>query len=117
MIHEMKLREIYFDKIKSGEKIYEIRLNDEKRKLITVDDDIVFKKEPELKEALTAKVKELIHFDSFNDMVNFLPLKDVGFANASKEEVIDIYHQFYSQEDETNYGILAIKIEPMSEND
>ena len=30
MIHKMKLREIYFDLIKSGQKIYKIRLNDKK---------------------------------------------------------------------------------------
>lgn len=48
MNYEMKLRAIYFDKIKSGEKIYEIRLNDERRKDLKVGDTIVFKKEPEL---------------------------------------------------------------------
>lgn len=28
----MKIKPIYFDKIKKGEKIYEVRLNDEKRR-------------------------------------------------------------------------------------
>ncbi len=31
MTYEMKLKEKYFDMIKCGGKIYEIRLNDEKR--------------------------------------------------------------------------------------
>lgn len=43
MKHEMKIREVYFNKIKSGEKIYEIRLNDEKRRLIDVGDVLVLK--------------------------------------------------------------------------
>ena len=30
MIHKMKLREIYLDLIKSGQKIYEIRINKKK---------------------------------------------------------------------------------------
>ena len=49
MIHEMKLKPQYFDMVISGTKIYEIRLNDEKRRLIEVGDKINFKKEPELK--------------------------------------------------------------------
>lgn len=31
MKYEMKLKELLFNKIANGEKIYEIRLNDEKR--------------------------------------------------------------------------------------
>ena len=34
MQHEMKIKAIYFDKIKNGEKVYEVRLNDEKRRLM-----------------------------------------------------------------------------------
>ena len=99
MVHEMKLRAIYFDKIKAGEKIYEIRLNDEKRKLIDVGDVIVFKKEPELNEVLKAVVKDLIYFNSFNEMSTTLPLEKVGFENKPLDEVVAIYHQFYSEED------------------
>ena len=40
MLHEMKLQDQYFDMVKSGAKIYEGRLNDEKRKLINVGDVI-----------------------------------------------------------------------------
>ena len=34
MIHEIKVKEKYYNLIKSGEKIYEVRLLDDKRKLI-----------------------------------------------------------------------------------
>jgi len=111
MKHEMKLRAIYFDKIKTGEKIYEIRLNDEKRKLIDVGDVINFKKEPELTEEMNAIVKDLIYFDSFKEMSLTLPLEKVGFENKTLDEVIDIYHQFYSEENEKKYGVVAIKVE------
>lgn len=111
MIHEMNLRSIYFDKIKVGEKIYEIRLNDEKRKLIDVGDVIVFKREPEKTETLKTVVKDLIYFDSFIEMSTTLPLEKVGFENKPLEEVVKIYHQFYSEEQEQKYGVLAIKVE------
>ena len=106
MVHEMKLRAIYFDKIKAGEKIYEIRLNDEKRKLIDVGDVIVFKKEPELKEVLKTVVKDLIYFSSFNEMSATLPLEKVGFANQPIDEVVSIYHQFTLKKTKQNMALL-----------
>lgn len=111
MEHEMKLRSEYFEKIKSGEKIFEIRLNDEKRQKISLGDDIVFKKEPELKEELKTKVKDLIVFESFEEMASLLPLRKVGFDGFSGKEVVEVYHQFYSENDEKKFGVLAIRVE------
>lgn len=111
MEHIMKLKAIYFDKIKAGEKIYEIRLNEEKRKLIKIGDYIVFKKEPDLTENLSVKVVDLIAFKSFDEMIKSLGAKDIGFEGKSNEQVIETYHQFYSSQDENKYGVLAIGIE------
>ena len=111
MVHEMKLRSVYFNLIKDGVKIYEGRLNDEKRRLIDVGDVIVFKKEPELTETFNAVVKDLVYFSSFEEMANTLPLEKVGFDKETPSEVVDIYHQFYTVEDENKYGVVAIKVE------
>lgn len=111
MIHEMKLKEIYFDKVKCGEKIYEIRLNDEKRKMISVGDFVIFKKEPELKEVISTIVKDLTYFESFDEMIDVLPVNKIGFIDVEKSVIADIYHQFYSREDEQKYGVVAIKVE------
>lgn len=110
MLHEMKLKEIYFNMIKSGEKIYEIRLNDEKRRMIGVGDVIVFKKEPDLTESLQTIVEDLIYFDTFSEMINTLPLDKIGFAGDSKQNVEDVYHSFYSELEELKYGVVAIKV-------
>ena len=114
MIHEMKLKSVYFDKIKNGKKIYEIRLNDEKRKNINIGDVVIFKKEPNLIENIQTKVKDLIYFNNFYEMTNTLPLEKLGFENLSKEEVEKIYHSFYSTEDELRFGVVAIKIEVLN---
>lgn len=111
MVHEMKLRSVYYDLIKNGTKIYEGRLNDEKRQLIDVGDVIIFKREPELKDSFSTVVKDLIYFDSFEEMAKTLPLKKIGFEKETQEEVVDIYHKFYSIEDEKKYGVVAIKVE------
>jgi len=52
----MKLNESPFEKIRSGEKIIEIRLYDDKRKNINIGDIIIFSKLPDLKEILSVKV-------------------------------------------------------------
>ena len=111
MKHEMKIRAIYFDKIKRGEKVYEVRLNDEKRRLIDVGDVIVLKKEPELCEELFVEVKDLIYFDSFDEMVNSLPKEKIGFEKIKKDAIVDVYHQFYTPEAEKQYGVVAIKVQ------
>ncbi|MBQ8425832.1 MAG: ASCH domain-containing protein [Clostridia bacterium] len=110
MNHIMKLREIYFNKIKDGEKIYEIRLNDEKRKLISIGDTLTFLKEPNHTETLETIVEELIHYNSFEEMTNSLDPYEIGFDNEEKQSIIDIYHSFYSTEEENKYGVLAIKV-------
>lgn len=109
MIHEMKLQDVYFDMIKAGIKIYEGRLNDEKRQLIHVGDSITFKKHYD-DETYTVEVIDLKYFSSFLDMCKNLPLDEIGFKNKSPEEVASVYHQFYSVEDEQKYGVVAIKI-------
>lgn len=110
MQHEMKLRSIYFDKIKSGKKIYEIRLNDEKRRLINIGDTIIFKKEPDLTESLVAKVTDLTFFSTFVRMLNVIPASEIGFANTPTAEIESEYHKFYTPAEEQFYGVLAIKL-------
>ncbi len=110
MVHNMKLREKYFNMIKDGKKIYEIRLNDEKRQLINVGDIIVFRKETNLDEKVDTVVKDLIYFNSFKEMAKTLPIEKVGFINKNVEEVVDAYYEFYTVEDEVKYGVIAIKV-------
>jgi ASC-1-like (ASCH) protein len=106
----MNLQELYFNSIKNGEKFYEIRLNDEKRKAIKTDDTITFSNAQNPKEKILTAVKNLIYFKSFEEMCQNLPLNQIGFKNQTPQEVIDIYHQFYNIEDEFKYGVVAIKI-------
>ncbi len=111
MEHKLKLQAIYFDKIQRGEKIYEVRLNDEKRQLIKIGDTLILLKEPELKETMAVKVEDLIYFASFDALINTLPLEKIGFSGVSKVAVKNIYRQFYTEENEKCYGVVAIKLQ------
>lgn len=110
MSHEMKIRKIYFDKIKSGQKIYEIRLNDEKRQQIHVGDMVIFKNADSQAETIQAVVKDLNLFKSFEEMTTSISPKEIGFENSSIAEIVDTYHEFYTPENENKYGVLAIKL-------
>ncbi len=108
----MKLKPDPFEAIKNGTKTIEIRLNDEKRQRLSVGDEIVFSKLPELKEILSAEVVKLEAFDNFTSMLKVYPLVAFGanrFNNA--QDVLDAVRIIYSEEDEERYGVLAIHVE------
>ena len=65
-VHEMRLKMQPFNSIKSGEKIYELRLYDEKRQKIKCGDYIVFTAENG--ERLTAKVTDILRFNDFAEL-------------------------------------------------
>ncbi len=108
--HTLNLKPIYFDLIKSGEKVLEGRLNDEKRKLFDVGDGITFYKESERKESLQAIILHKYFFKNFEEMANNLNKKDLGFDKYTKEEMVKTYRMFYNQQDENKYGVVVFKI-------
>ena len=110
MIHEIKVKEIYYNKIKACEKIYEVRLLDEKRKQIKVGDTLRINKEPLMEEFLDGEVVDLVMFKSFDEMANSLPAKEIGFNGCNEKQIVDEYHKFYSKEVEQKYGVVAIKL-------
>ena len=110
MNHKLGLQEVYYRLVKSGIKIYEGRLNDEKRKLMNVGDTIEFLKDPDRVDSFQAIIVNRYEFSSFNEMVDKLELKKLGFIKESKEEIIKVYHQFYSSEDESKYGVVVFEV-------
>jgi len=107
-VHELRMDEKYFNLIKDGKKIYELRMNDEKRKMFKVKDEICFLKRPDFKEFFYKKIKKLHYYKTLNDLVNDLDVSLMGFA--SKEEVIEVMENFYSNE-LGKIDIVAIELE------
>lgn len=107
----MKVRPEYFEKIKSGKKIYEIRLLDDKRKMLKVGDTVLLKKEPDLFDGIVIRITEIKYFNTFLEMAQRLSIKDIGFEGKTAKEVNDLYHEIYAIEDEVKYGVVALKME------
>jgi len=108
-IHEMLIKPEFFDKVKTGEKIYEARTNDDRRKAMQIGDIIVIIKEPELTEWVAVEIVDKLEFNSFTELYDSLPKKEVGFEGIATEEIVSELRRFYSAEQEALTGVVAIK--------
>ena len=108
----MRLDASEFDLIKSGKKIIEIRLLDEKRRKLKIGDKIEFSKRPEEKEKILCKIVKLDRQKYFLDLLDKISIKKLGYSeNYPKNKILERVYKTYSKEDEKKYGVLGIEIE------
>ena len=110
MIHYMNLVPTAFVKIADGNKTIELRLNDEKRQQINVEDTVVFDCSS-TKDIITAQISGLHKFSNFKELYNALPLEKCGYTVAE----LDTAHytdmeQYYTKEQIEKYGALGIEL-------
>ena len=105
MLHKMKLQESPFERIKNGTKTVEFRLYDEKRSKIKIGDQIEFSKLPDLQETILVDVLDLYREDTFENLFK----KIFTDEDEIKKKTASMY-QYYSPDDEKQYGIVGIKI-------
>ncbi len=110
MIHYMNLVPSAFRKIADGSKTIELRLNDEKRQQINVDDTIIFNN-ISTKDIITAQVARLHKFSDFEELYKALPLEKCGYSKTE----LDTAHytdmeQYYTKEQIKKYGALGIEL-------
>ena len=110
MIHYMNLVPSAFKKIADGSKTIELRLNDEKRQRINVEDTVVFRCSS-TKDIITAQVSGLHKFSDFEELYKALPLEKCGYTVAE----LDTAHytdmeQYYTKEQIKKYGALGIEL-------
>jgi ASC-1-like (ASCH) protein len=110
-VHEMRLHPTPFEMIRSGRKMVEVRLNDEKRQVMQVGDRIEFTLRPELTEKFQAEIIGLDTFMSFKDAYAAYPPEEYGGGNKDEWELM---YKYYSPEDEAKYGVLGIGSEKMA---
>ena len=109
--HTMKLKPAPFEKIRTGKKIIELRLYDEKRKQISVGDSIQFVNTDNATEMIDTTVEDLFVFDSFEELYKNLPLLECGYSveelpTASPRDM----ELYYPREEQRQYGVIGIKI-------
>ena len=114
MTHKMNLNLEPFEMIGNGQKTIELRLNDEKRRLINVGDMIEFT-QTKTGEKLIAEVIALHRFGSFAELYQELPLMKCGYTKAdiatAQPEDMNLY---YTPEQQEKYGVLGIELKPLN---
>ena len=111
MHHEMSLRPGPFGKIADGSKRYELRLHDEKRRLISVGDTITFAC-TEDERTVQVRVTTLHPFASFEELYAAMPLTECGYTEASAQTASPRdMEAYYPPEKQAQYGVLAIGVE------
>lgn len=105
MIHQMKLNEDPFERIKNGTKTIEFRLYDKKRRKVKIGDKIEFSKLPDLQEKILVDVLDLYTEPSFEELFEKI-YKDRELAKQYENAMYEIY----SPENEKKYGVVGIKI-------
>lgn len=110
VIHKMGLYEEYFDAIKEGKKTVEVRLNDDKRRVINVGDIIEFIGVSEPSKTLKVSVTDLREYNTFEEMYRSIPFKDFDCEGWSMKDMVDGTYDIYSKEQEKQWGTLAITI-------
>ena len=112
MIHYLILHARPFSMIAEGKKNIELRLLDEKRKLIAVGDTLIFKNTKDETAILSCTVKKLHVFANFKELYQSLPLDKCGYlpdelSTASAKDM----ELYYSAEKQKCYGDVGIEIE------
>lgn len=102
--HVMNLTPAPMQEIRTGNKTIELRLNDEKRKQISVGDTIKFINTEDSNDTLRVKVVDLFLFSSFAELYDNLPLLNCGYnednINTASPEDMEMY---YSREKQNKY--------------
>lgn len=110
MKHTLKLDEPYYNAIKEGIKNIELRLYDEKRRIISIGDTIEFLKQPKLKESIATIVEEIIVGKSFEEILERYPITCFAGKNITKKELLNDLNKFYSKQMQEEYGVVGIKV-------
>ena len=107
----MNLTPAPMQEIRTGNKTIELRLNDEKRKQISVGDTIKFINTEDSNDTLRVKVVDLFLFSSFAELYDNLPLLNCGYnednINTASPDDMEMY---YSREKQNKYGVVGIEI-------
>ncbi len=101
----------FFDMIKYGGKKVEVRVNDEKRRLIKVGDVLYFNKRSARPDVLKVRVTSLTYKDSFLELYSCYNPAELGFKDVDLLGFLSSMANYYPPEREKTYGVVGIGVE------
>lgn len=115
MIHNMNLAPLPFKAISIGKKTIEMRLYDEKRSKINIGDEIEFEN-IDTHQKIKCEVINLTRYKDFFELYSNFYKTTIGYDKNETANAEDMYI-YYSPEQIQMYGVLAIEIKLITEND
>lgn len=111
MKHKMKLRSQPFNMIRSGQKTFELRLYDEKRQRVQVNDEIEFSCLDGNETPFVVRVIALHLFKNFGELYATLPLLECSYTKetidtASPEDM----NQYIASKSRRDMGLLELRL-------
>ena len=110
-IHKMNLQDIPFKLIDDGTKTIEMRLYDEKRRLINNGDIIEFNND-NTDVIINTEVVDLHIYSSFFELYNAFDKISLGYREEENANPRDM-EQYYSKEKIKKYGVVGIEIKKL----
>ena len=104
-----------FEIVLNGKKNVEARVNDEKRRKLKVGDTLVFLKRPLEDEIIKAKVTKLEYYPNFKELVKNYDIERLYLKEFTKSEYLDALATFYTDEEQEQYGVVAISFKIIKE--
>mgnify|MGYP003299729647 CR=1 FL=1 len=103
----------YFELIKSGTKNIELRLNDEKRRKLKVNDIIEFENRKN-QEKIYCRIVKLHYEENFETLYKYF--EDNGISNEQLGNITYTQlEKFYSKEEQQKYGVVGIELKNIKE--
>lgn len=118
-MQEIGIESSVLKQILSGTKTIEVRLGKPKFLKMRVGDNIALREEVwqdgtiirETHEQGRIKITQLLYFENFDEMLGAIDYKATLPLAESKADALKTYRQFYSKNDEYEYGVVAITFE------
>lgn len=122
----MHLSDDMFEEVSAGRKTVEIRLFDDKRKLIDIGDYIEFRKASDENARVKRRVADLDIFENFEELfeveeylgdrkwakkLRYTPGQVGSPANATAEEMAAAMYKYYDKAQVEKYGVMAFILE------
>lgn len=107
----MGINQRYFQAVKAGEKIAEVRLNDLNKQKIKVGDRITFINFPYHDETLQVKVICLQTYPTFTELYENIPVEYFTSEKCDASDLLNETYEIYDPELEKQWGALAIIVE------
>lgn len=115
MLYQMKLQDEAFGRMQQGVKRLELRLCDEKRRLLSLGDEIEFVRMSDPADRIRVKIIGLLRYETFAELIEDLPAEFLGYEETEKDYLKTSMYEYYTPEDEALYGVLGIRIRLLEE--